>query len=356
MFNRNYLTLSVLLAICSSALFAAPTTGSASNSEATPSQYAIVNTFHVEGEGGWDYITMDDSSGRLFVSHATVVNVLEAKTGKLLGTIPDTQGVHGISVATDLKKGFTSNGKADSVTVFDIESLKTLGTVQVSGKNPDAILYDPISHNVFTFNGKTSNATVIDAKEQKVIATIALDGKPEFPTTNGKGIIYVNIEDKNEIQVIDTKTLKVTATWSIAPNEEPSGMAIDIENGRLFSVCGNKVMTVVDTQSGKVITTLPIGEHADGAAFDPGLKRAYSSNGDGTLTVIQEVDKDTFKVLENFPTIKGARTIGLSAATHHTYLPTAEFGPAPAPTTDHPKQRPSIKPGTFKILDIAPKN
>jgi YVTN family beta-propeller protein len=208
-------------------------------------------------------------------------------------------------------------------------------------------LYDPFSQKVFTFNGRSANATVIDAKDNKVIATIPLDGKPEFSATNGKGTIFVNIEDKSLINVISTKDLKVTQHWPIAPGEEPSGLALDNETHRLFSVCGNKLMVVTDAETGKIITTLPIGDRCDGVAFDPGKKRAYSSNGDGTITVVQEEDANSFKVLETVPTQIGARTIAVDKTSHHLYLPTAEFD---APVQG--QRRPPIKPNTFMILDV----
>lgn len=311
--------------------------------------YKVVNQLHLEGDGGWDYLSVDDAAGRLYVSHATMAVVVDLKTGKQIGKIPDTNGIHGIAVATDVNKGYTSNGRDSSVTVFDLKTLEVKGKIKVTGRNPDAILYDSFSHQLFTFNGGTANATVIDTKTDKVKGTIKLDGKPEFPAADGKGKIYVNIEDKSEISCIDAKTLKVEKTWSIAPGEEPSGLAMDRETNRLFSVCSNKMMIVSDAVAGKVITNLPIGTRCDGAAFDPGLKRAYSSNGDGTITVVQEVNKDNFKVIETIATPTGARTIACDKTTHHLYLPTAEFEPAAAGT-----RRPAMKPGTFMVLDVAP--
>lgn len=326
------------------------------NAQTKPPEYKVVNRFHIEGNGGWDYLTVDESSGRIFISHGGVVNVVNEKDGKLLGTIPDTQGVHGIAIAPDLNKAFISDGRDSSVTIIDLKSLAFITKINVTGQNPDAILYDPFSHRVFTFNGRTSNATAIDGATNKVAGTIKLDGKPEFAVTDGKGKVYVNIEDKGEITCFDPSTLKVEQTWSIAPGEEPSGLALDNENHRLFAVCGNKMMVVVDAQSGKVIATLPTGEGTDGAAFDPVLKRAYSSNGEGTMTVIQEVTPNEYKVLENVPTRQGARTIAIDKKTHHLFLPTAEYSPAPEKTAENPRPRPSVKPGTFMLLDIAPVN
>jgi len=317
------------------------------------SLYRIANKFHVDGDGGWDYLNADESTGRIFISHNTVVNVIDEKDGKLIGTIPDTKGVHGIAIATDLNKAFISNGRDSSVTIIDLTSLALITKVTVTGQNPDAIIYDPFSHNVFAYNGRTANATVIDASANKVIATIKLDGKPENSVTDGKGKLYVNIEDKSEISLINSKTNQVEQTWSIAPGEEASGLALDNETHRLFAVCSNKLMIVMDALSGKVITSLPIGNGPDGAAFDPVLKRAYSSNGEGTLTIVQEVSPDEFKVLENFPTQPGARTIIVDKKTHHIFLSTAEYEIA-TPSAGNTNRRPAIKPGTFTVLDVAP--
>lgn len=317
------------------------------------SGYRIVNKIHLPGDGGWDYLSVDESTGRIFVSHGMVVNVVDEKDGKLLGTIPDTKGVHGIAIAPDLNKAFISNGRDSSVTIVDLKSLAFIAKVNVTGRNPDAILYDPFSHKVFVFNGQTSNATVIDGASGKVVATIKLAGKPEFSVTDGKGNVYVNIEDKSEISCINSATLKVEKTFGIAPGEEPTGLALDNENNILFAVCSNKMMVIADALSGKVITTLPTGSGTDGAAFDPALKRAYSSNGEGTLTVVQEVSRNEFKVLENVSTQPGARTIALDPKTHHLFTTTAEFGPVPEKTADNPRPRPSVKPGSFVLLDIS---
>ena len=322
---------------------------SSSNLIIAQSGYKVINQIHLEGDGGWDYLNVDESASRLYVSHSSMALVVDLKTGKQVGKIPDTNGIHGIAVVTSLNKGFTSNGRDSSVTVFDLKTLEITGKIKVTGKNPDAILYDSYSQKLFTFNGGSSNATVIDPKLNKVIGTIKLDGKPEFPASDGKGKIYVNIEDKSEISVINATTLKVEKTWSVAPGEEPSGLALDNETHRLFSVCGNKLMVISDAEAGKVVTTLPIGDRCDGVAFDPSLKRAYSSNGDGTITVVQEVNKDSFKVIETIVTQKGARTIAVDKTTHHLYLPTAEFEPAPEGT-----RRPAMKSGTFVVLEVAP--
>lgn len=340
--NKNFVITSFLILLSCTGLLQGQTAAS---------DYRIVNKFHIEGDGGWDYLNVDESTGRIFVSHNTVVQVIDEKDGRLIGTIPDTKGVHGIAIATDLNKVFISNGRDSSVTVADLNSLAFIAKVPVTGQNPDAILYDPFSHKVFVYNGRTSNATVIDSKTNKVTATIQLGGKPEFSVTDNKGKVYVNIEDKSEISVINSATNKVELTWSIAPGEEPSGLALDIENHRLFAVCGNKLMVVLNALTGEVITTLPTGSGTDGVAFDPSTKRIYSSNGEGTLTVIQQTGPDKYEVLENVPTLRGARTIAVDRKTHHIFMPTAEFEPESSGKTE---RRPSIKPGTFIVLDVAP--
>jgi DNA-binding beta-propeller fold protein YncE len=345
--KKNLFTVSCYLLLFSSLVL---------NAQTKPPEYKIANKFHIEGDGGWDYLAVDESSGRIFVSHGMEVNVVNEKDGKLIGTIPDTKGVHGIAIAPEFNKAFISNGRDSSVTIINLKSLAFIAKIKVTGQNPDAILYDPFSHRVFAYNGRTSNATVIDGASNKVIGTIKLDGKPEASVTDLNGKVYVNIEDKSEISCINPTTLEVEHTWSIAPGEEPSGLALDNVNHRLFSVCGNEMMVVVDASSGKVITTLPTGGGTDGAAFDPVLKRAYSSNGEGTMTVVQEIGPNEFKVLENIPTQQGARTITIDKKTHHLFMSTAEYGPAPEKTADNPRPRPSVKPGTFTVLDIAPVN
>lgn len=323
--------------------------------QSAKSEYTILNKIPVAGDGGWDYLSVEEKgAGRLFISHGTVVQVLDLGTGQLAGTIKDTPGVHGIALAPELNKAFISVGRNASVKVIDMKTFAVLADVKVTGENPDAIMYDKYSKKVFVFNGRTSNATVIDASTNEVVGTIALEGKPEFPVSDNGGKIFVNIEDKSLITVISADSLKVLKSWPIAPGEEASGLAVDNETHRLFAVCGNKLMVVVDATDGHVVANLPIGDGSDGVKFDPILKRAYSSNGEGTMTVVQEIDKDNFKVLENIKTMPGARTLALDPRTHHIYTPTAEFNPPPAATKDNPNPRRSAKPGTFVILDIAP--
>jgi DNA-binding beta-propeller fold protein YncE len=282
-----------------------------------------------------------------------MVHVVDMKTGKNVATITDVNGVHGIAIAQEFNKGFISNGPDSNVTVFNLKDFKIIEKVPVTGRNPDAILYEPFTKSIITWNGRSSNATVIDAKTDKVIQTIVLAGKPEAAVSDGKGKVFVNIEDKSEVCMINVKTWKVEQTWSVSPGEGPSGLALDVENHRLFSAT-DKLMVVLDAETGKIITTLPTGDRVDGAGFDPGLKRAYSSCGAGELTVVQEENPDSFKVLANVPTQAGTRTISVSAATHRIYLPTAEFGPTPEKTADNLRPRPTLKPGTFTILVLEP--
>jgi len=317
--------------------------------------YKIVQQIHLEGDGFWDYLNADDATGMLYVSHGKMVHVVDMKTGKNVATITDVNGVHGIAIAPEFNKGFISNGADSNVTIFNTKDFSVIEKVAVTGKNPDAILYEPFTKTIITWNGRSSNATVIDVKTDKVIQTISLAGKPEAAVSDGKGKVFVNIEDKNEVSMINVKTWKVEQTWSISPGEGPSGLALDIENHRLFSAT-DKLMVILDSETGKVITTLPTGGRVDGAGFDPGLKRAYSSCGEGELTVIQEDSPNSFKVLTNVPTQVGARTISVSAKTHRVYVPTAEFGPTPEKTADNPRPRPALKSGTFTVLVVEPAN
>ena len=286
---------------------------------------------------------------RLYVSHATKVVVIDTTTDKVIGEIPNTNGVHGIAIAEKFGRGFTSNGRNNTVTIFDLKTLKTIGTAKTD-KNPDIIIFDPATNRVFAFNGGSNNATVIDAADGKVAGTVELGGKPEFAVSNGKGTVYVNIEDKSQVVAIDSKKLTVTSRWPIAPGEEPTGLAIDPKTERLFIVCSNKKMIVMDAAKGKVIADLPTGTGTDGAEFDPGTKFAFSSNGEGTLTVVHEDSKDKFSVAESDTTQPRARTMAVDTKTHKVYLPTAQFGPVPAPTKEQPRPRAPMIPNTFVIL------
>ena len=332
---------------CLVALLAA--VAAAGSRAAAPAGYHVAKTYKLGGEGGWDYLLVDSASRRVFISRSTHVMVVDAEKGTVLGDIPGTEGVHGIALVPELGKGYTSNGRAGTVTVFDLKTLKTLGTVKV-GQNPDAITYDDASKRVFTFNGASHDATAIDVKTDTVAGTLALGGKPEFAVADGRGNVFVNIEDKSAVVEFDSRRLAVEADWPLAPAEEPSGLAFDRRNRRLFSVGSNKLMAVLNADTGKVVTTLPIGGGVDAAAFDPETGLVFSSNGAGTLTVVHEDSPDRYTVVENVPTRRGARTMALDPKTHRVYLVTAEFGPPPAPTPERPRPRPSILPGTFTLL------
>ncbi|MBK7383895.1 MAG: YncE family protein [Flavobacteriales bacterium] len=336
---------SSLMAVCAIGL---------ATSHAQDQPYRVAHRFNVPGDGRWDLLAVDEATSRIFLSHGTETNIVDERTGELLGTVPDTKGVHGVAIAPGMKKGYISCGKDSSVVVFDLDTYKVLGHVQATGGSPDAIVFEPFSNRVVVFNAHGSNATVIDPRTDAVVTTIALEGKPELCASDGAGHLYVNLEDKSSICVISTATWNVESCWPIAPGEGPSGLALDNATHRLFAVCENKMMVVVDAVSGKVITTLPIGERVDGAAFDPGNKRVYASNGEGSLTVVQQDAADAYHVLATLPTQKGAKTLALDTRTHHVLLPTAEFSPAPEPTKDDPKPRPSVKPGTFVVLDVEP--
>ncbi|MEO8216658.1 MAG: YncE family protein [Acidobacteriota bacterium] len=329
--------------------------GCATQSTTPPPQYHVVSHIAVGGEGGWDDLSVDNSAHRLYVSHSDRVNVIDLVSGKVIGEIGNTQGVHAIALAPSLRRGFVSDGRTSSVTIFDLDSLQTLSEVKSSGERPDAMVFDPSSSLVFAFNAGSNNATAIDAATGVVKGTIDLGGKPEFARSDRHGMVYVNVEDTSEIVAIDSQALAVVRRWSLAPCQEPSGLALDIAHHRLFSACDNQVMAISDTDAGRVITTVSIGEGVDGAAWDPGSGLAFSSNGrSGTLTVVRENSPTEFSVLANVATSPGARTVALDEGTHHLYLPTARFGPAPAPTADRPHPRPSILPGTFEILDVGP--
>jgi YVTN family beta-propeller protein len=315
--------------------------------------YSLTDRIPLPGDGGWDYLTIDSAAGRLYISRSDRVLVLDLASKKVVGEIAPTPGVHGIALVPSLGRGFTSNGRASTATGFALATLEASGQV-TTGENPDAILYDPASNRVFTFNGRGHSATVIDPKTLAVSATIPLGGKPEFGVSDGKGRVYVNIEDTAEIAVIDTSVLRVSARWPIAGCEEPTGLALDAAHRRLFAGCSNKTMAVIDADGGRVVATLPIGEGVDATGFDPSTALAFASNGEGTLTVVHEDAPDRFRVVQTVPTKRGARTMTLDPATHRVYLVTADFGPPPSPTAERPKPRPSIVPGSAVVLVVSP--
>jgi YVTN family beta-propeller protein len=310
------------------------------------SGYHILKTLPVGGDEGWDYVAVDSDARRVYVSHGTHVVVLDADSGAVVGDIPDTQGVHGIALAPDLGRGFTSNGRANTVTIFDLKTLQTIATVKV-GTNPDAIVYDPALKRVFTMNGRSQDATAINATDGTVVGTIPFGGKPEFVVVDGKGSMFVNLEDKSQIVQFDPQKLTVSNHWPLAPCEEPSGLAIDRKTRRLYAGCGNKMVGVVNADTGQIVATPAIGDGVDANAFDPASDFVFSSNGEGTLTIIHEDSPDKYTVVENVPTKKSARTMGLDLKTHNVFLPAAEFA-APAAG----ERRGKMKPGSFVVLVV----
>ena len=316
--------------------------------------YKVTNRIAFPGDSGWDYLYADSASRQLYISHGGDVEVVDLDSQKPITKITNLNRIHGITVADDLNRGFISDGADNVVVIFDLKSHAVLKKVK-TGTNPDGILFDPATKRVFAFNGRSQDVTVIDGATGEVVGTTDLGGKPEFPVTDEKGKIYVNIEDKNEIVEINPSTLKVQNRWSLAPCEEPSGLALDTANGRLFSVCSNQMMMVVDAESGKIVATLPIGKGPDATGFDADRKLAFSSNGrDGTLTVIKQESADKYSIAATIPTEMSARTMALDAKTHNIYLSAAQFGPPPAPTADNPHPRPKIVADSFHVLVVSP--
>lgn len=316
---------------------------------APPGGYHLLQKVPLGGEGFWDYLGIDPAARHLFISRGTHVMVVDADSYKVLGDIPDTPGVHGIAVASEFGRGFISDGQANQVTIFDLKTLKTTGTAK-TGEGPDGIIYDPGSKRVFTFNGHGKSATAIDAATGNVAGNIDLGGRPEFAAADGEGHVYNNLEDQSIELQIDSKNLKVLNRWPLAPCESPSGLAMDTEHRRLFVGCHNKMMAVLDADNGKVVATVPIGQGVDANRFDPGTQLAFSSNGDGTLTVVHEDSPDKYTVVDNVQTQRGARTMEVDPTTHKVYLVTAEFGPPPAGAQPGEHRRPSMVPGTFTLL------
>jgi DNA-binding beta-propeller fold protein YncE len=327
--------------------------GACTHTRGAPATYHVAKRLNVGGDGGWDYLVADTLSHRLFVSHGTHVVVLNTDGDTTVGDIPNTLGVHGIALAPELGRGFTSNGRDSTVTVFDYRTLATLATIKVPGANPDAIVYEPLTRRVFTFNGRSQDATAIDAATGRIIGNIPLGGKPEAANFD-RGRVFVNIEDpEGKVVAFDASSLAKLATWNVTGCEEPSGQAIDRAHSLLFLACSNSVMAVVSYANGSVVATVPIGEGTDGAGFDPARGLAFSTNGgDGTLTVVHEDAPNKFTVVASVPTQRGARTIALDERTHRIYTTSAEFGTAPAPTADQLRPRRPIVPGTFTVLVV----
>ncbi|MGH9771160.1 MAG: YncE family protein [Candidatus Acidiferrales bacterium] len=327
---------------------------SAAGAYAAPqgTSYHVVRRMQVGGEGGWDYLRVDPDTHRLFVSRGTHVMVVDENSGKVIGDIPDTKGVHGIALAPDLGKGFTSNGGAATVTVFDLKTLKPTGSIKTTGDNPDSIIYDPQTKRVFTLNGKSSNATAIDAVSEKVVGTVDLGGKPEEPALDGKGNMFVNLEDKSSIMEFDTKTLAVKGTWPLAPCEGPSALAFDPAHHRLFAAC-DKVMAVVNADTGKVVAAPPIGGDPDGDGFDPATGLVFASCREGLVSILHQDSADKYSAVGNVTTQFGTRTMTIDPKTHHVFTVTADFKAAAAPTPENPRPRPQPIAGSFVILELA---
>jgi len=322
--------------------------GADAKMQAGGSQYHLANEYKLGGAGGWDYLAIDSSKHRLFISRGNRIMVVDTQTGILLTEIPGIQRSHGIALAPEFNKGFATDG-AGSVLIFDYTTLKQIDSVKTD-KGSDGVIYDPSSKRIFAMNGDPNTASVIDAASGKLIGTVPLGGGPEFTAADGKGYVFVNLEDKNALAKINARTLKVEQTWPLAPCESPSGLAIDAANERLIVGCHNKLMVFVDGNSGKVIGTVPIGQGVDANRFDPGTGFAFASCGDGTITVAHEDSADKFSAVDVIATQRGARTMEVDPATHNVYTVTAEFGPAPAATADNPRPRPSIVPDSFALL------
>ncbi len=315
------------------------------------SGFHLIKKTVIGGEGGWDYLSVDSQNRRLYVSHSTQAEVLNADTHEKIGAITDLKGIHGVIAVPQSGRGVTTNGRSNSVTIFDLKTLKPIVELP-TGKNPDALMYDNFSKRVFVFNHSDETTTVIDVAEGKVVGTVNVGGTAlEAGTSDEKGTIFVNLEDSHEIVSFDAKTLALKNKWKIAPGEEPTGLAIDLKNHRLFTVCHNEMMMVIDSETGKVVAQVPIGKGVDGVVYDPELKMAFSSNGEGSITVVKEVSPDEFKVVDTIMTEPGARTIALDAKTHHVFVSTAKRGETPAATAENPNPRPKVIPGTFMVLE-----
>ncbi len=343
---------SAALACAAAAMLLLGLAPSARAQDAAPAAWHVARRIPIGGEGFWDYLTVDTAHERLFVSHGTHVVVVDLRRDTVVGDLPNTPGVHGIAVAPELDRGFVSAGRDSAVVVFDLTNLNELARVNVGARNPDAILYDPATRRVFTMNGGSDNATALDATTNAVVGHIDLGGRPEEVVSDGRGRLYINLEDKGEVAEVDARALRVLRRWSIAPCSEPSGLAMDLAHGRLFSVC-DKVMAISDARAGKLLTTVPIGSRPDGVAYDPALDLAFApGGGDGTLTVVRAAGAAGYAVAATVPTQPSARTLALDPRTHRVYLSAAQFGPAPAPTAEQPRPRPTVVPGSFTVLVV----
>jgi YVTN family beta-propeller protein len=326
-------------------------TGTCAAAQDDHTQFEITRHYGLSGADHWDYVAYDPVRHHLFISRDTHVQVVDTRTGKLSGEIENTDGVHGFAFVQDRKLGFITNGRANTITVINLDTLKVIDTIKAAGPDPDGILYVPALQRVFVSNGHDNSVSAIDVTSRKVVATMPVGGKPEALAADKHGHVFVNVEDKGEIVEMDGNAGAVLTHWSIAPCEEPTGLTIDTAQERLFTVCANQRMMVIDATSGRHVTEVPIGGHPDTAAFDPALKLAFSSNGaDGTLTVVHEDDADHYTVVQNVQTLEGAKTMALDAKAHRVYLVSSKFGPAEAATVDNPHPRPAVIPGTFEVL------
>jgi DNA-binding beta-propeller fold protein YncE len=307
-------------------------------------EYKVVKTFHIASSGGWDYIAVNND--KLYVSHGTQVNILNKETGDSVGYVPNTTGVHGIAFDNELNKGYTSNGRLNTVTVFDLKTNEVLGQI-AAGQNPDAIMYEPFTKWIITCNGRGHNLSLIDPKEGKTIDSIDVGGKPETAASDGNGKVFVNIEDKGEIAEVDLKKRSVTNRWSLSPGQGPTGLCYDKSTKRLFAGC-EKLLVVLNAENGSVVDKITIGDGCDGVAFDSKNKIIYTSNGEGNISVVKEVSADKYALVGNYPTKRGARTITIDEKSGTLYLPTAEFDP----TKTNPNGRPMMVPGTFQVLVV----
>ncbi len=311
--------------------------------------YRVVDHWKIGGKGGWDYLLADGNAHRLYITHGPRVEVIDTQTGKAVGAVTGLKAVHGVALDPNGTFGYISDGGANAVVVFDRKTLETVATIPV-GTNPDGIVYEPVTKTVWAFNGRSKDVSVVDTASRAVVATIKLPGKPEFPQADGKGMVFDNIEDKNSIVQLDARNKTLVNTWSVEGCDSPSGMAIDREHSRLFSVCDGKKMVVVDANSGKELALAAIGDGPDAAGYDSKNQLAFSSNGDGTLTVIDA--KNGYKPVQTVATQKGARTMTYDPLSDRVYLVTAEFGPTPAPTAEMPRPRPLMVPDTFTVLVV----
>ena len=316
--------------------------------------YKFLNEIPIGGEGGWDILTIDSAAQRLYLSHATKVVVVDLSANKIAGEIADTPGVHAFVAVPEFNRGFSSNGKENKASVVDLTTLKTISKID-TGQNPDAIVYEPKRKELYVFNHTGNSVTVIAAGDAKVVATISLPGNPEFAVADkNAGRVYVNIEDKSAVAVIDSAKHEVIANWPLAPGEEPTGIALDAAHHRLFAACHNKMMVMLDTESGKVIANVPIGAGTDGCAFDDAAQLAFASCGEGAVTIAHEDSPEKLSILQTLKTERGARTIALDPKTHRIYLPTAQFQPPPSPLPGQSPARPTIVPNSLKLLVYGP--